>query len=123
MHRWNQLYAPLIGRILVGGFFLWNGIQGALNFLVTVSSFQSFGIANPTNWVLVAVGIEVIGGIALIAGWKTRTVALCLALYTVLTSTLLGKFATDTEVTLFLQNMAITGGLVYISAFGSGTWE
>jgi len=123
MHRWNQLYAPLIGRILVGGFFLWNGIQQVLNFSLTIASFHSIGLSYSTNWALVAVLIEILGGIALVVGWKTRTVALCLALYTVIISTFLGKFATDTEITFFLQNMAIAGGLVYISAFGSGAWE
>ncbi len=122
-NAWQQLYAPLIGRILIGGFFLWNGIQESLNLSVTIDSFVGAHITHASMWALIAVWIEILGGLALVVGFKTRFVALIMAVFVLLISTLLGKFVSDAEITFFLQNMAIVGGLFYISAFGSGSWE
>jgi putative oxidoreductase len=122
MHRWSDMFAPLIGRILMGGFFLWNGIETTLNFPAAASKIATAGSPEPIALTLLFISIQVLGGIALVVGFKTRQVALVLALYTIITAFLYTDFSNDLQQSLFLQSIAIVGGLLYISAFGSGLW-
>jgi len=100
MNRLTDLFAPVVGRILVGGYFLWSAVGVALD---------STGI---TVLSAIFVLIEALGGIALIVGFKTRVVALILALFTLIVMFMDAHF--------MFANIAIIGGLLYISAYGSG---
>lgn len=126
MNRFTDIYAPIIGRILVGGFFLWEGIENALNFPAMSVFLTSLGLFGTSAWLaaLLFVAIEVLGGISLIVGYKLNITALVLALYIVITSPLylLDSALGGVSLQFFLQNMAIVGGLLYISAFGNGKW-
>jgi uncharacterized membrane protein YphA (DoxX/SURF4 family) len=102
MDRMTQLYAPVVGRILVGGYFLWSAIGVALD------------SSNLTALSGLFVLIEALGGIALVAGYKTKTAALALVLFTLLVTFIEGHFV--------LANIAIIGGLLYISAYGYNVW-
>jgi putative oxidoreductase len=121
MNPFTDIYAPLLGRILVGGFFLWEGIEKAINFPSTVALLGG-RLPHPIEIAAVAIAVEVIGGLALIVGLRTKLTALVLAVFMILSAFLYLDFSSETQVTLFLQSMAIVGGLLYISAFGSGSW-
>jgi len=123
MPRFTDVYAPIIGRILMGGFFLWEGIEKALNFDATAQLIASTGLPEPLSLAAVVIIIEVLGGIALVVGFKSSSTALVLAIFTIATSLLSVSFNSETGISLFLQSMAIVGGLFYISAFGSGSWS
>lgn len=123
MHRWTELYAPLIGRIFMGGYFLWSGIQEGLNFPSTVATLAQAGMPNP-EWIgALGILLEVLCGIALIVGSKTRMAALVLAIYMMASAFLYNGLGSDTTLNLFLQNLAIVGGLLYMSAYGSKGWN
>lgn len=123
MDRWVKSYAPLFGRILVGGFFLWNGIQQALNLPAATEIFIALGLPNPVLFATLATAVEVGGGIGLILGFRTRMCAALLAFYVMLASGSFFNTNTAAGMQLFLQNMAILGGLLYITAYGSGKWS
>lgn len=124
MNDWTRAYAPLLGRILVGGFFLWNGIQAVLNLDATIGTFIQTGLPQPTTLALLAAVLEVLGGIALVLGFKTRLSAILLAIYLVLVSGLLMATGSSSpaQTQTFLGHMAIVGGLLYICAYGSGKY-
>ena len=88
MNPWTTFYAPLLGRILLGGFFVWTGVQKALNFPDLVAFFTQLQYPVPLAVALVVMTLEVVGGIALVADVKTRLIAALLALYTALASDL-----------------------------------
>jgi putative oxidoreductase len=112
--RWSYL-APLIGRILIGGFFIWNSLQEVINFPATTDIFIHMGLPNPTWWAGAAVALEALGGIALITNTKSRLAALVLALYIAASSaTLVSTGSLQTQ--LFIENLAIMGGLLVLSA-------
>lgn len=68
--------------------------------------------------------LEVGGGLALILGWQTRWVALALAGFTVLTALIFHtNFAEQTQMIMFMKNIAMTGGLLYVATFGAGAWS
>ncbi len=123
MQDWTLAYAPLFGRILVGGFFLWNGIQAVLNLDATVGLFIQSGLPQPAGLAVLAAALEVVGGIALVVGFKTRLSAILLAIYLVLISTLLIKTLDSVQTQTLLEHMAIIGGLLYICAYGSGRYS
>lgn len=122
MNQWTNLYAPLLGRILLGGFFLWSGIQKTLNFPAFIDFFTRPGYPYPLFLALTVIVVEILFGIALIVDIKTRLSAIVLAIYMVTISLLFSKIATTVDVQIFLQNMAIVGGLLTISGYGTSRW-
>jgi putative oxidoreductase len=122
MQNYGDIFAPLIGRILVGGFFIWSGIEATLNFPNAVAAMINLGAPMPTTLAIIAITIEVLGGMAMVVGFKTRLVALMLSLYVIIVAFFYTGFATDSSQALFFQDMAIIGGLLYISAYGAGSW-
>jgi putative oxidoreductase len=59
---------------------------------------------------------------ASVIGFKTSPAALVLALYVIVVAFFYTGLATSSTQALFLQDMAILGGLLYISAYGAGSW-
>jgi putative oxidoreductase len=120
MNVWIDCYAPLVGRIFLGGFFLWNGIQAALNLPAAVGIFADHGVAYPLVWVVAMVAVEVLCGIAVVAGFLTRPAALVLALYLIVQSAFVTNFNSDAELNLLSVNLGLVGGLLYVAAYGTG---
>ena len=74
-------------------------------------------------WVL-AVVVELGGGLALLFGLFTRPVGFVLAVWCVLTALIAHtNFADGGQETQFLKNMGLTGGFLYVAAFGAGAWS
>jgi putative oxidoreductase len=121
-NEWIECYAPLIGRIFVGGFFLWNGIQTALNLPAAAALFASHGLPAGASLAALSVAVEALFGIAIIVGFWTRSAALFLALYLLVRASMLTNFSSDSDLTLFVLNLGLVGGLLYISAFGATNW-
>jgi putative oxidoreductase len=122
MHNYGDIFAPIIGRILMGGFFVWSGVEATLNFPATIASMANVGAPMPTTFAIVAILIEVLCGIAIVVGFKTSQAALVLALYVIAVAFFYTGLGTNSSQALFLQDMAIVGGLLYISAYGAGSW-
>jgi len=103
----------------MGGYFLLVGIEAAINLptltfkLASLSFVPSFA---PVWLAIVVVAVEVLGGTALVAGYQTSAAAAVLAVYTVVAAFAFVDFSSDLQQTLFLQHMAIIGGLLFISA-------
>ena len=107
----------------MGGFFVWNGIGEALNFPATTLIFLHLGLPQPAICAAIASFVETVGGIALTIGYKTRLSAGALAMYVLLITLLRAHAPAPGEVQLILQNLAITGGLMYALAYGNGRWS
>lgn len=114
---WIDVYAPLVGRIFLGGFFLWNGIQIALDISGAAGVFAGHGLEYGLAWALVACLVEVLCGIAIVAGWMARPAALILAVYLIIQSAFATNFADGTELNLFIINLGLIGGLLYVAAY------
>lgn len=122
MSRLFDYYALLVGRMLVGGFFLWSGILLALNFDETTAQFGTINLegVDPVWAALGVVTLMVAGGVAIVVNWQMRYFAIALALYMILATLVLHSALPDPGVAnYFLKNMAIVGALLYISATSS----
>lgn len=119
----------LIGRLLIATLFLPAGFGKLMGFAGTVGYITSAGLPLPEVAAVVAIIIELGFGIALLLGFKTRWVALVMAVFTVATALFFHKYwaAADAMVTMqkinFYKNMAIAGGLLAFSAFGAGRFS
>ena len=66
------------------------------------------------------IGLEVLGGIALVVGLQTRFIAYALALFTLVAASLFHhNFADQTHMLMFMKDIAITGGLLLLAASGA----
>lgn len=87
------------------------------------------GMPMPTVSVGIGLLIELLGGLALLAGFGTRFAALALAVFTLVASFIFhGYWAVPADQQMvqqlmFFKNIAVTGGLLAFAAFGAGAWS
>jgi putative oxidoreductase len=110
------------GRILIAALFLLSGVGKIAAPAMTQGYIASVGLPAPLLAYLIAILIEVGGGLLLIAGFQTRIVALILAAFTVAAALAFhNNFADTNQMIHFLKDIAITGGLLQVAAFGPGS--
>jgi putative oxidoreductase len=111
-------FAPTIGRLLLGGFFLLAGINKLTGDIAGLSGYiESGGLPGFLAWPTIVFEIAV--GLALIAGWQTRIAALAGAAFCVVTAVLYHYNPADQmQMISFMKNIAIAGG--FLALFGSG---
>jgi putative oxidoreductase len=115
---------PLVGRILISAIFLLSGLSKIAAPTATIGYIASAGLPLPQVGLAVAVIIEVGCGLALIAGFRTRWAAIILALFTVATALAFhNNLADQNQFVHFFKNIAMTGGLLQIVAFGGGRFS
>jgi putative oxidoreductase len=127
----NALQNPLTlaGRLLLALLFLPAGLMKIGGFAGTVGYIASKGLPLPTVGALIAIGVEVLGGLALIAGFGTRAAALVLAVFTLAATVIFHAYwAVPPEMQMvqqlmFFKNIAVVGGLLVLAAYGAGGWS
>jgi putative oxidoreductase len=119
----------LVGRLLLAALFLPAGIAKIGGYAGTVGYIASKGLPLPEVGALVAIAVEVGGGLALIAGFGTRFAALGLALFTLAASVVFHNYwamPADQQMVqqlMFFKNIAVVGGLLTLAAWGAGAWS
>jgi putative oxidoreductase len=119
----------LLGRILLAALFLPAGLGKLTGFAGTVGYISSIGLPLPAVGAVVALVVELVGGLALLAGYRTRIAALVLALFTLAASVLFHNFwgapadQAFTQQLMFFKNIAVVGGLLTLAAHGAGAWS
>lgn len=119
----------LVGRLLLAALFLPAGIAKIGGYAGTVGYIASKGLPLPEVGALVAIVVEVGGGLALIAGFGTRFAALGLALFTLAASVVFHNYwalPADQQMVqqlMFFKNIAVVGGLLTLAAWGAGAWS
>ncbi len=119
----------LAGRVLLASLFLPAGISKLTDFAGTVGYIASVGLPLPAVGAVLALVVEIAGGLALIAGFGTRIAALVLAAFTLVASFFFHAFwAVPADQALmvqllFFKNVAVVGGLLALAANGAGGWS
>jgi putative oxidoreductase len=113
--------ADLIGRVLLAAIFLESGINKIAGYAGTQAYMESAGV--PGALLPAVIVIEVIGALALIAGYRTRLVALALAVFTLLAAVLFHGTPDQMQHIMFMKNLAIAGGMLILTARGAGAWS
>jgi len=114
-------YFPFAGRVLIGLPFAMSGFGKLTAAAPTRQMITAAGLPFPVLALAVAIVVELGGGLALIAGFRTRFVAAALAVFAIATAlSFHTNFADQNQMIHFLKNVMITGGLLQIVAFGAG---
>jgi putative oxidoreductase len=101
--------------------FIWDGIGQLLRPSVFAQDFASVHVPLPNVAIWISVPIHLLGGMALLVGFKTRWAAALLALLSV--GTAFGvhlPIGDAANMIHFYKNLVMTGGFLYVIAFGAG---
>lgn len=114
----------LAGRILIGALFLMSGVSKLADPAATQGYIASVGLPVPVVAFAVAAAVETLGSALLIAGVRTRLVAIAMGVFTLATAVTFHKnFADQNQMIHFMKNIAIIGGLLQVVAFGGGKFS
>ncbi len=115
---------PLIGRLMMAAIFLISGLGKIAAPAMTIGYIGAMGLPFPTLGFLLAVAVEVGGGVLLVLGFQTRIVALVLAVFSVVTGVVFHHAIGDqNQLFNLLKNIAMAGGLLQIMTFGPGAFS
>jgi putative oxidoreductase len=123
----TQGFPLLVARILLALMFVLSGISKLTGLEGTAGYIASVGLPAAQLLAIGAGVLEVVAGVLLIVGWQARWAALALAAFTVVASLLFHNFwampkeQQFMQQLMFMKNLAITGGLLFVFAFGAGT--
>lgn len=122
-----QGFPLLVARLLLALMFVMAGVSKLTGLEGTAGYIASAGLPMAQVLAFGAGVLEVAAGVMLIVGWQARWAALALAAFTVLASLLFHNFwampkdQQFMEQLMFMKNLAITGGLLFVFAFGPGS--
>src|SRR5262249_16399510 len=117
---------PLVGRILLALIFVIAGISKLADPSRTVANMASHGIPLAHVLVFGAIGVELIGGLLVMAGWHGRLAALVLCVYTLTLALIFHPYwaasgaEAGTQHALFFGHLSMMGGMLFVAAYGPG---
>ena len=110
------------GRALLAALFLLSGLGKIPGYAATAGYMASLGV--PSQLLPAVIALEVLGALAIIAGWKTRITALLLAGYTLIAALIFhSNFADQMQMINFFKNFSIAGGFLLLAVHGAGPWS
>lgn len=114
----------LVGRILLSILFILAGYGKLTGIEGTAGFFGSLGLPVPTVTAVVVGLVELLGGIAVLIGFKTRIAAIVLAVFTLAATAVAHLDFSQAGNALMLQkNLAITGGFLLLAVLGAGAYS
>ncbi|HET9693552.1 MAG TPA: DoxX family protein [Steroidobacteraceae bacterium] len=113
--------ADLAGRVLISAMFLTAGLAKVGGYAGTQAYMAAAGV--PGALLPLVIALEVLGAIAIVVGFRTRIVAAGLAVFTVAAAVLFHSGADEMQQLLFMKNLAIAGGFLFLVARGAGDWS
>jgi putative oxidoreductase len=112
---------PAVGRVLISTIFILSGLSKLAAPAMTIGYIQSVGLPLPSLAYGIATFIEIVGGITLLLGYRTRIAAGVLFVFTLATAVFFhNHFGDQNQFIHFFKNIAIAGGLLHVIAFGGG---
>jgi putative oxidoreductase len=113
--------AALVGRILIALIFLQSGVEKFVHYSGTLGYMTKAGLPFPEVLLVASGVIETLAAAAIIVGWKARWAALALVAWMIPVTLIFHNPAGGQDAMIhFMKNVAITGGLLVLFAFGPG---
>ena len=114
-------YFSLLARICLSAIFLWSGINKIINPVATMENMSAHGMPLTSIFLIGAIALEILGGLSVLLGIKTRWGAAMLIIF-LIPATLIfhHDLSTELEQAMFFKNMAMLGGLVMLIQYGGG---
>jgi len=117
----SKAFLQPFARLLISSLFVWDGIVQLRNPGATARYFASVHVPAPNVAVWISIPVHLLGGLALLAGFYGRWAAALLALVCLGTAFGVHLPAGDQNNMIhFYKNLVMTGGFLYVIAFGPG---
>lgn len=118
MQNWIP-YFNTGGRVLISAIFLLSGITKMTGYAATQGYMEAMGV--PGAMLPLVIVFEMAASIAVVVGWQTRIAAFLLAGFSLVTAVLFhGDLGDQMQFILFMKNVAIAGGFLFLVANGPG---
>ena len=116
-----KTYLPPLARFLMSSLFVWEGVLQLRNPGGTAQYFASVHVPVPDIAIWISIAIHLLGGLAILVGFKTRWAAAVLALFCLGTAFGVHLPAGDADNMIhFYKNLVMAGGFLYVVAYGAG---
>ncbi len=117
----RQGLMSVIGRVLLATIFLLSGLHKIADPAGTQQYMSAMGMPATGVFLVGAIVFELAGALSLILGYWTRVGAMLLIVFMIpATAIFHTNFADQIQFIMFLKNLAMTGGLLYVLAYGPG---
>jgi len=123
----SETISPFLGRLVLAWFFLSEAWWRVRDWEGTVTLMHMKHVANAEPLLALAVVLMALGGISLLLGYYARTGALILFALTIVMSVMIHDYwkitnvvDRDADYDLFIRNIAIAGGLLFLVGMGPG---
>lgn len=122
MHKTNLNAGLLLGgRILMSAIFIFAAYGKVVGYAATQGYMEAMGV--PGALLPLVILLELGGGLALLLGWQVRIAALLLAGFTIVSALIFHfNFTDPMQSILFMKNLAMAGGLLFVTAAGAGAF-
>ena len=112
----------LIGRILISALFLISAFNKIFSLDGTIGWMEGFGV--PGFLLYPTIALEIILPIFVIVGYQARISAGLLAIFCLATAFIFHfNFSDQIQLILFLKNLGLAGGFLFIVANGTRDWS
>ncbi|HEY2818746.1 MAG TPA: DoxX family protein [Casimicrobiaceae bacterium] len=121
--------AALIGRVLMSVIFITSGFGKLIGFSGTEHMIESKGVPLPEFATVIAILIELGGGLAILLGWKTRWAAAAFVVFLLVITPIFHGFwrmegaERAANHINFMKNVTILGGFLLLYALGPGRYS
>ena len=127
----NSKYKPLalVARILLAAIFISAGFSKVMGFDGVTAYIASKGLPMPMILAGLTIALEILGGLAIVIGYKARITGLLLGLFTLLAALIFHNFwafppeQVYLQNIMFMKNLSMAGGLFLLTVFGAGGYS
>jgi putative oxidoreductase len=118
MNKLNPVLS-LAGRVMIALIFVLAGLSKISAIEGTQGYMEAMGLSGILIYPTIL--FEVGAGLAMIAGFQTRYVALALAGFSLLSAFIFhNQLGEQTQFILFMKNVAMAGGFLFLARYGAG---
>jgi putative oxidoreductase len=116
-----QALIMLLARFCIAFIFLMSGLAKVMNPSGTQQYMAQYGMPLTFLFLIGAICVELLGGLSVLTGLKAKWGALVLFLFLIPTTLIFHReFSDQTQVIMFMKNLAIMGGLLLLVCHGPG---
>lgn len=116
----TQSHATIVARVLMALIFVLSGLSKIGSVDAMRGYMEAMHVPGALLWPTIL--FEICAGLLVIAGYQTRIVAALLAGFCVLTAAIFHtQFGDQTQMIMFLKNLAMAGGFVLLASVGPGS--
>lgn len=120
MNKLQEISAPL-GRLFLSAIFILSGFNKISGYAATQGYMEAMGV--PGMLLPLVIAFEILGGFAILLGFKTRLVALLMVGFNIVSAVIFhSDFSDQMQMTMFMKNIAIAGGFLMLFVHGAGAY-